>query len=360
MSEKLIFVMGTRPEAIKLAPLIQQANASGFRTEVLAVMQHTSLLTNVCKEFGIKARKLTFDRLDGSLPELIGIVTPKLNKILKQEKKTTILVVQGDTMTAYLGALVGFLNGLRVVHVEAGLRTRNTKNPFPEEMIRQSIARMTALHCAPTVKAKENLEEERVPGIISVTGNTIVDAVRMVCGGARTDRLNQVYMTIHRRENETDEMLNIFGAVKTFCKMMPEWRVVFPCHPAKRVQETARKVLKGVPNLSFIDPVGYTESLALIRESKFVLTDSGGIQEEAGILGVPAIVCRETTERMESVNAGASILIGSDKFKIIDMMRSWAMNQDELKSRSVVVMDYGDGKASKRILEVIRTYDGEF
>lgn len=358
MRMKVVVIFGTRPEVIKLAPVVKELEEKGHEVIKVAVGQHTQLLEMALRDFRIEGcLRLDIERKTGSLIEIAHKALEKL-KAIEDVKELDWVVVQGDTLTTFLGAMAGFLAGVKVCHVEAGLRTWNLASPFPEEGMRQMVSRISSLNCCPTQKAINNLWEEGKFGpatIAYVTGNTVVDAINMV-SGKYYDKQNHVLMTIHRREKDSDDIKAVMDAVREFCELSPDWVVTFPCHPNPVIRE-AIKPVKDHGNLHVVDPVSYPECLDLILKSKFVLTDSGGIQEECGALAVPVIVCRENTERPESVSAGASVLAGSDKDTILKYMLDFK-EDEKRKKHEVHVTAYGDGRAAKRIVTRMEEENG--
>lgn len=352
MKKKLVFILGTRPEVIKLAPVIYKARDLGFKYEVWSIEQHTGLLALALDSFTLKpTRSFGVKRNTDRLSDLLDLVRPLENELIEEDDNSAV-IVQGDTMTTYLGALSAFLAKKKIVHVEAGLRTDNLGHPFPEEGLRQMVSRIVDLHCAATSMSFNRLLSERLSGKVAYTGNTIVDAINIVIPKT-IQKMNRVYMTIHRRENGKNEVEGIFRAVKDFALMNGRWEVIFPCHPSPRIRNEAERMLSGLSNISVIDPLEYRSNIKLLAESSFVVTDSGGIQEEAGVLGIPTLVCRETTERSESVFSGTSKLVGSHPVFILNEMNRLANDQEYLCSMSVKVTEYGDGKSSERILKAI-------
>lgn len=351
---KIMFVFGTRPEVIKLAPVILQAQKKGHEVFTVAVEQHKGILNSALRDFNIKPSwRLRIARDTSSLHAVSAAILRDLPSYLFMRKPEWI-IVQGDTLTSFIAGFIGYLEKIKICHVEAGLRTRNLSHPFPEEAMRQLTARIATIHACPTFNAIKELETENIQGKAFVAGNTVVDSVNIFKNIVK-DKQNHVLLTLHRRENDNKAIQRIMNGIKHFCKNSPEYEITFPCHPNPRIRE-AVKPLKDFHQIKVIEPVGYSECLSLIQKSKFVVTDSGGIQEEAGILGVPAIVCRETTERMESIEAGASILVGSDTEKLLSAMSK--MKDDiSRKKFETVVREYGDGKASERIIEKLESYN---
>lgn len=343
----LLFVAGTRPEVIKLAPVIKKAKERGHTVELAALTQHTDLLDRALDDFCLTPDyEIKVKRKTSELDEFIAKSVGPLSEAMTVWERDWV-IIQGDTLSTFMGAFCGFLRKSKVCHVEAGLRTYNLEHPFPEEALRQLTARVTTLNCAPTERAAQALRSESVLGKIAVTGNTVVDAVRMMVDPDKP-REKHVLFTMHRRENGDDEQRKILDAMTAWCKENPDWLITWPKHPRMKWKSP-------VMNFKVIEPVGYRQSLEFIVKSGFVVTDSGGIQEESGILGVPALVCRETTERKESVEAGASVLVGSDPDKLYSEMMKLT-DQGYRKKMSVKVKEYGDGLASERIVKEMEDY----
>lgn len=347
---KIAIVVGTRPEVIKLAPLIKKLDQEDCL--LIGIGQHDELLFQALKEFGLECDEfVSINRITGSMNEMIAQVPVELEGILEAYNQFDTVVVQGDTMTTFVAAMTSYLCKKKIVHVEAGLRTYNLDHPYPEEAFRQMVSRIATLNCVPTKDAMNSLLIEKVSGKIVVTGNTIVDSVQMMRSDG-VEKEKNVLLTIHRRESNAGDLERIFAAVKMFAKKHDDWSVVFPVHP--RLEEAVFNEFRDMTNVLIDSPVKYSELLWLIQRSSFVVTDSGGIQEEAGVLGTPTVVCRETTERVESIDVGASVLCGRDTEKIFNEMDRLASDEEYRKNRSVIVTAYGDGKAAERIIEAIR------
>lgn len=363
-NQKIMVVFGTRPEAIKLAPVIkelQKRNPLGVVT--VATAQHRSLMDQVLNFFGIKP---DFD-LDIMKPnqDLVYTTNACLSglNILLTEIMPSMLVVQGDTTTAFATALAGFYHKIPVAHVEAGLRTETKYSPFPEEMNRRLISNLTDLHFAPTQAAKTNLIREGINAeSITVTGNTSIDALlwgsqKELTGPITTENTSSsksILLTIHRRENFGTPVLNIFSAVRTFAQRHPDYQIIYPVHPNPNIKKLAETSLRDIPNIILTDPVDYSQMLYLMKNSHFILTDSGGIQEEAPTLGKPVLVLRESTERPEAVEAGCAQLVGSHPELIFRMMEALADDTSGLyRNMSQKGNPFGDGNASKAIVHKI-------
>jgi UDP-N-acetylglucosamine 2-epimerase (non-hydrolysing) len=367
---KLLFVFGTRPEAIKLAPLVLAARAQPdrFQARVCVTAQHREMLDQVLALFGIvPEHDLRVMQSDQGLSEVTARVLTRLAPVLAEERPDWVLV-QGDTTTCWTAALAAVYAGVRVAHVEAGLRTYDRRQPFPEEINRRLCAQLAELHLAPTEGARANLLAERTdPADVLVTGNTALDALRWV-----TERLDEirtpelaalqawaaealgerrmVLVTGHRRESFGEGFRSICRALARLAGAYPDVHWVYPVHLNPRVQQAVRPALGGLPNVHLLDPLGYAPFVWLMRRAELVLTDSGGVQEEAPSLRKPVLVMRNTTERPEGVAAGLARLVGTSAESIE------AGSRDVLEGRWVpadVPNPYGDGYASERILDAV-------
>jgi UDP-N-acetylglucosamine 2-epimerase (non-hydrolysing) len=363
-NQKIMVVFGTRPETIKLAPVVKELQKwSNLQVVTVATAQHRGLMDQVLHFFGIKP---DFD-LDIMKPNQDLFYTTQaclsgLNIVLS-EIKPSMLIVQGDTTTALAAALAGFYHKIPVAHVEAGLRTATKYSPFPEEMNRRLISHLTDLHFAPTLAAKANLLREGInTDSITVTGNTSIDALIWGCqkdlkGPIETDTSpfsKTILLTLHRRENFGAPVLNIFSAIRNFVQRHSDYQIIFPVHPNPNIKELADSMLRDIPNIILIDPVDYSQMLYLMKNSHFILTDSGGIQEEAPTLGKPVLVLRESTERPEAVEAGCAQLVGSHPELIFRMMEALADDNSGLYTQmSQKGNPFGNGTASKTIVHKI-------
>ena len=364
-------VFGTRPEAIKMAPVIIELNRhSEFQTIVAVTAQHRDMLDQVLRLFDIKP---DFD-LDIMAPEqTLFDITEKalrgLEKVLSTVKPDIILV-HGDTTTTFVGALAAFYNQIPVGHVEAGLRTRNKYSPFPEEMNRRLTGSIADLNFAPTATSRDNLLREGVDrSKIFVTGNTVIDALHQT---VRQDfsfddqlleqidysRKKIILVTTHRRENLGEPMRHVYEALKLLTEEFSDVEIIFPVHRNPKVREIVNAVLGGLPQVHLIDPLDYEPFANLMSRASIILTDSGGVQEEAPALGKPVLVLRDTTERPEAVEAGTVKLIGTDRQRVFDETRRLLIDRDEYARMSEAINPYGDGKAARRIVTaLLRHYD---
>lgn len=362
---KVLVIMGTRPEVIKLAPVIRRLRIA-LEVTVCSTGQHREMLDQALSFFDLQPDV----RLDCMAPgQSLNVLSSRLLEGLDGVIETTApdwVIVQGDTTTAFCGALAAFHRGVKVAHIEAGLRTGNLTSPFPEEANRTLLSRITTRHFAPTAAAKGNLLKEGVPSdSITVTGNTVVDAIEMVRSGWDTmtptlppsligNNGPKVLVTCHRRENFGGVMLNICGALKRLCLQHRDYSWIFPVHLNPAVREPVMRELGSISNLFLIDPVDYPTSLYLISQSDLVLSDSGGIQEEAPSFGVPTVVMRDHTERREGVDAGFATLAGQNAASIEAAVSQWLANPDRRKALKNRPNPYGDGGASERILRTLQ------
>lgn len=370
---KVMTVFGTRPEAIKMAPVVLelQKHADQIQTIVAVTAQHRQMLDQVLDLFQITP---DYDLDIMSQGQTLYDITTKslmgLKDVLAKEKPDLVLV-HGDTTTTFAGALASYYQQVPVGHVEAGLRTGDIYSPFPEEMNRKLTGAIAAIHFAPTATAKANLLKENVnPSHIYVTGNTVIDALMTTVAGDYDfgDDLKDVdfqnhrviLLTTHRRENLGEPMRHIYKALRRIIEEIPDTEIVFPVHRNPLVRKVVEEELAGVDRIHLIDPMEYEPFANLMSLSSLVLTDSGGIQEEAPSLGKPVLVLRNTTERPEAVEAGTVRLIGTDKNVVYAETKRLLTDQAAYDAMSNAVNPYGDGKASQRIVQaVLHAFAGE-
>lgn len=371
--KKILIVFGTRPEAIKMAPVVKELLSSQkLEVKVCVTAQHREMLDQVLSLFNIKPDyDLDIMKKGQDLFDVTIRILEDLKKVILDYKPDLILV-HGDTTTSFTAALAGFYSGTVIAHVEAGLRTYNLQAPWPEEANRQLTGRLTKYHFAPTDKAKQNLEHEHIESKnILVTGNTVIDAlllvqeqIESVAGDNARSLLKEsgysirkdkqvILVTGHRRENFGEGFLNICAAIKKIAVNNPDMDIVYPVHLNPNVQEPVMKLLKGHKNIYLIEPLDYLPFVYLMMNSYLVITDSGGIQEEAPALGKPVLVMRETTERPEAVDAGTVVLVGTDSEKIYRGVDELIHNKDLYQKMSLSHNPYGDGKASSRIRQFL-------
>lgn len=376
MPLRVLSVVGTRPEAIKLAPVILRLHkAPGIQGAVCATGQHREMLDQVLGLFGIVPDyDLDVMQPGQDLYDVTSRVLLAMRGVLEQERPDIVLV-QGDTTTCLSAALAAFYAGVPVGHVEAGLRTGDLAAPFPEEANRSLVTRITALHFAPTDQSRENLLREGVdPDSISVTGNTVIDALLSIRARAaaltdfpfpealRADWQNpdgrRLLVTGHRRENFGPGFENLCNAIAELAKRHSDWQVIYPVHLNPNVQEPVRRILGDVKNVALIEPLDYLPFVWLMDTADVILTDSGGIQEEAPSLGKPVLVMRDVTERPEAVEAGTVRLVGTDRNKIVTGVESVMLDDATYKRMSKAHNPYGDGKAAERIQAAIESWAG--
>lgn len=378
---KIMLVFGTRPEAIKMAPLVRelQKYPKDFETVVCVTGQHREMLDQVLRIFDIKPDyDLDIMRQGQDLYDVTAKVLLGMREILK-EAASDMVLVHGDTTTSTAAALASFYQKIPVGHVEAGLRTHNIYSPWPEEMNRQITGRIASYHFAPTSLSRQNLLDEGVPeNRIHVTGNTVIDALHWVVERIKDDKEldckleNQlreagynvgrdrrlVLITGHRRENFGKGFINICNAIKTLSVRHPEVDFVYPMHLNPNVRKPIHEIfgedLSNLDNTFFIEPLEYLNFVYLMERSHIVLTDSGGIQEEAPGLGKPVLVMRDTTERPEALEAGTVKLVGTDYSKIVDNVSVLLEDSSAYEKMSRAVNPYGDGKACGRIVSILK------
>lgn len=364
--KKIMFVFGTRPEAIKMAPLIKKMKKNKhFKVIVVVTAQHREMLDQVLELFAIEANyDLNIMKKNQSLSGITARVLKGLENIYKKEKPDLILV-HGDTSTTFVGALTSFYNKIKVAHVEAGLRTYKKYSPFPEEMNRHLTGVLADLHFTPTKSTYNNLIKENISeDNIFITGNTVIDALyeirdpnfkfsQSVLKNINFNKKKVLLLTSHRRENLGKPMENIFKAVKKLIIKNEDLEVVFPVHLNPRVRKIANEILSDIDRIHLIEPLDYKPFINLMDRSYLILTDSGGIQEEAPSLAKPVLVLRDTTERPEAIEAGTVKMVGTDQEMIFNETQKLLNNSDYYKEMAEAVNPYGDGKASERITKFL-------
>lgn len=366
MQKKIMAVFGTRPEAIKMAPLLKELKKNkNYQLVITVTAQHREMLDQVMSLFNLEADyDLDIMQDRQTLSGLSARIIKKLDGILSEEKPD-LLLVHGDTSSTFIGALTAFYNQIEIAHVEAGLRTHNKYSPFPEEMNRQLTGVLADLNFAPTGKAKENLLLENTEAEkIFVTGNTVIDALLSVVNEnfQFEDKLLKdldfknkkvILLTAHRRENLGEPMENIFKAVQQLTEEIDRLEVVFPVHLNPVIRELSRKMLAGNKQIHLIEPLDYLPFANLMARVDLVLTDSGGIQEEAPSLAKPVLVLRDTTERPEAVAAGTVIKVGTDSENIYQQSFKLLTDSQEYNKHAAAVNPYGDGRAVERIIQAM-------
>ena len=360
----ICIILGTRPEAIKLAPVIQVFQRSPlFNTFVILTGQHREMVEQVMQLFDLKA-----DRdLEIMLPKqsLSDITCRSLRGLetLFQQIQPSLVLVQGDTTTAFAATLAAFYQKIPVGHVEAGLRTDDLFNPYPEEANRRLISQLSQLHFAPTQLAAENLQRSGVLGEIHQTGNTVIDALLSVakrqpdCNvkGLDWDKYRVLLATVHRRENWGEPLE---GIAQAFLQILenPDTALLLPLHRNPIVREPLQALLGGHPRIFLTDPLDYAQLVGAIGRSHLLLTDSGGLQEEAPSLGKPVLVLRKTTERPEAVAAGTAKLVGTDPKEIVAAATELLSNRDAYEKMATAINPFGDGCAAQRIFQIVENY----
>ena len=365
MKKKVMTIFGTRPEAIKMAPVILELKKfPEIETIVTVTAQHREMLDQVLNLFKIQP---DFDLNIMSAGQTLFDITSRallgLNSILEQVKPDMVLV-HGDTTTTFTGALAAYYHQIKVGHVEAGLRTKNKYSPFPEEMNRKLTGALTDLHFAPTVTAKNNLLAEGVDAEkIFVTGNTVIDALYQTVSkdfkfSGELEKINStnkrvILVTTHRRENLGEPLRQVYKALKRIVEEFPEVEIIFPVHKNPKVREVVNAELGNLAQVNLIEPLDYQPFANLMNRATLILTDSGGIQEEAPSLGKPVLVLRDTTERPEAVLAGTVKLTGTEQEKVYGAAKLLLTDSAEYKKMAAAQNPYGDGKAAQRIAKVI-------
>ena len=367
---KVMSVFGTRPEAIKMAPLVLELQRhEEIESLVCITAQHREMLDSVMEQFGVTADyDLDIMSKGQDLTDITMRVLDKMRGVLR-EAKPDVVLVHGDTTTTFAGALAAFYEKIPVGHVEAGLRTFDRWSPFPEEMNRSLVGRIATLHFAPTASNEGNLKRESVSGDLYVTGNTVIDAMAYTVRGEQFtsrelnaidfDGKRLIALTCHRRENYGEPMAQIFTAVATLAKRNPDILIVYPVHLSPIVREAAQKYLGGIENIRLIEPLDAMDMHRLMAKSFFVMTDSGGIQEEAPALGKPVLVLRRETERPEAVEAGTVKLAGTETDAILSLAQELLDSQEAYDAMAKAVNPYGDGHACPRIAQAILHHFGK-
>lgn len=360
---KVMSIFGTRPEAIKMAPLVKELeNRNEIKSIVCVTAQHREMLDQVLETFNIKPNyDLNIMRQGQTLGEITTRALNGLESVIK-ECKPDIVLVHGDTTTTFAGALAAFYNQVAIGHVEAGLRTNDKYSPFPEEMNRQMVDCLTDMYFAPTKISKENLLKENIEeNKIYVTGNTAIDAMKTtVTKEYIHPELNwikenerMILLTAHRRENLGDPMRHIFKAIKRIVDEFEDVKVIYPIHMNPKVRQVANEIFKDTDRIKLIEPLEVFDFHNFQNKAYLILTDSGGIQEEAPSLGKPVLVLRDTTERPEGIEAGTLKLVGTNEETIYSETKKLLTDKNEYEKMSKASNPYGDGYASERIVDAI-------
>lgn len=368
--QTLLFIFGTRPEAVKMAPLIKECEKypKDFKVKIAVTGQHREMLDQVLQFFNIKPDyDLNLMKPNQTLFDVTADALRGMEKIL-DEVKPDLIIVQGDTTTVFTGALAAFYKQIPIAHLEAGLRSGDKYSPFPEEMNRILTGHIADYHWAPTEKAKQNLLAEGIKEEkIFVVQNTVIDALFLALellkkeGDSKYKEFFKdidfnkkvVLITAHRRESFGEPFENICNAIKELSAKYPDVEFVYPVHLNPNVREVVYRILSNISNVHLIEPLEYPYMVWMMNKSYMVLTDSGGVQEEAPSLGKPVLVLRDVTERQEGIDAGTAKLVGTDKDLIIKETSNLLENQKEYKKMAHAVNPYGDGNASKRIVGIL-------
>ncbi|KAF0425511.1 UDP-N-acetylglucosamine 2-epimerase (non-hydrolyzing) [Pediococcus acidilactici] len=364
---KVLVIFGTRPEAIKMAPVIKELEqrANTFETVVVTTGQHKEMLVPILETFKIKPNyDLDIMKKSQTLGDITISILKKLDPIIKNEKPDVVLV-HGDTTTTFAAGLAAFYNQVKIGHVEAGLRTWDLSSPFPEEMNRQSVDVLSDFYFAPTLLSKRNLEKENHSmDKIYVTGNTAIDALKYTVSDNFTNNVinkldknkKTILITMHRRENIGKPMENVFKAVNSILDEHNDLQFVFPVHKNPAVRNIVDKYLKGNSRVHLVEPMDVIDFHNVIKKCYLVMTDSGGVQEEAPSLHTPVLVLRTETERPEGVQAGTLKIVGTDEENVKREVESLLNNEEEYTRMSNAKNPYGDGNASVRIADVLEEH----
>lgn len=359
---KVLLVFGTRPEAIKMCPIIKELEKQDdVEYKVCLTGQHKEMITPIMQIFNVSEDyNLGIMKSNQTLTSITSDILIKMDRILEDEKPDLVLV-HGDTTSAFVAAMASFYRKIFVGHVEAGLRTYNMNSPYPEEFNRQAIDLITSYYFAPTEWAKENLiKEGKENSRIFLTGNTAIDALNFTVKESFLDENLEwalgsklILVTVHRRENIGLPMYNIFSAIKKLAEDNPDVKVIYSIHKNPAVRKIAKEVFDGKERIRLIEPLDVIEFHNYMKRAYLIMTDSGGIQEEAPALGKPVLVLRDTTERPEGIEAGTAKLLGTDKNVIYQETSKLLTDSNEYQKMSSVSNPYGDGLAAKRIVDII-------
>lgn len=362
---QVCITLGTRPEAIKLAPVIRQfRHSSDFETQVILTGQHREMVEQVMQLFDLKAdQDLAIMQRNQSLTDITCLSLQGLEALFK-ERQPQLVLVQGDTTTAFAAALAAFYQKVPVGHVEAGLRTDDLFNPYPEEANRRLISQITQLHFAPTSLAVEHLRRSGVIGQVHHTGNTVIDALLSVANrqpdcdipGLDWGKYRTLLATVHRRENWGAPLHDIAQGFLQILDKFSDTALLLPLHRNPTVREPLQAALGNHPRIFLTEPLDYAELVGAIQRCYLLLTDSGGLQEEAPSLGKPVLVLRDTTERPEAIASGTAKLVGTESLKIVTSATELLSDSAAYQKMATAVNPFGDGRAAERILEIVRSY----
>lgn len=360
--KKIMLVFGTRPEAIKMCPLVKELEKNeNFEVIVCVTGQHKEMLQQVLDVFDVKPNyNLNIMKNGQTLFDVTNLILENI-KVIYEKEKPNLVLVHGDTSTSFAAALAAFYCQIQVGHVEAGLRTYNLESPFPEEFNRQSIGIVAKYHFAPTTDARDNLlREGKESKSIFVTGNTAIDALNTTISDTYYHPIfdwvsdsKMVLLTAHRRENLGEPLRCMFNAIKRITNEFPNVKVIYPIHMNPLVRETANEIFGNTSNVKLIEPLDVIDFHNFLNKSYLVLTDSGGIQEEAPSLGKPVLVMRDTTERGEGVKAGTLRLVGTNEDEIYKNFKELLINEKAYNTMRKASNPYGDGTASKQIADIL-------
>ena len=353
----ILFVSGTRPEIIKLAPLYHaMSQASWANVKWLHTGQHADMATSILACFDV-VPDISLQRVGSSLLDF-SIGCRQQLEVEMAKTQWALVVVQGDTESAFQGSLAAFYNRTPLAHIEAGLRTYNLDRPFPEEGLRQMISRLTRFHFAPTERARVALHNEGVADeFVHMTGNTVIDAQQWTCTNRGVKRniegRGHLLVTVHRRENWGRDLAEICHAIAGIAALQPDLQILFPVHLNPVVQGPVNSILKGIANIKLVEPLDYTHMQQALADAWLVLTDSGGLQEEAPTFGVPVLVLRDETERPEAVEAGCAMLIGAERNTIVKQVMRLSTDKVAYKRMSQAGNPFGDGTASSQTVAIL-------
>ncbi|ELR97246.1 non-hydrolyzing UDP-N-acetylglucosamine 2-epimerase [Gloeocapsa sp. PCC 73106] len=361
----ICITLGTRPEAIKLAPVIQKLQqVTAFQTYLILTGQHREMVEQVMKLFTLQAdENLDIMQVQQTLTDITCLSLQGLEKIF-QKIKPRLVIVQGDTSTAFAATLAAFYQRIAIAHVEAGLRTNDLFNPYPEEANRRLISQLSQIHFAPTPEAVNNLQKSGVTGSIHQTGNTVIDALLTVAQthpqceipGLNWQKYRVLLATVHRRENWGQPLREIIIAFETILERHPDTAILLPLHRNPTVREPLQQALGNHPRVFLTEPLDYPQLVGAIQRCYLVLTDSGGLQEEAPSLGKPVLVLRETTERPEAIASGTAKLVGTDPQTILVAASRLLDDHGAYQQMATAINPFGDGQASARIVKIIQEY----
>ncbi|HEX4555621.1 MAG TPA: UDP-N-acetylglucosamine 2-epimerase (non-hydrolyzing) [Xanthobacteraceae bacterium] len=361
---KCACVVGTRPEVIKMAPVIRELRRTDWATPVVVSSgQQDDLLVRALADFGLRSdHAIAYDARGADIVPTLSSIASKLDALLDRIRPA-VVIAQGDTTTVFAAALAAFYRRIPFVHVEAGLRTGDFSAPFPEEFHRRAIAVGSFLHCAPTETAARHLRRESIPDArILVSGNTVIDALLATAADKPAPPpgfpsvARPILLTAHRRENFGEPLLEAFAAIRAFVDRTPDTAVFFPVHPNPKARSVARQMLSGHDRIVLAEPLSYREIVGAMRQAWMVVTDSGGLQEEAPALGKPVLVLRDVTERPEAVTAGAVRVVGTAHDRLLGTLSELYRDQAAYARMARPVFPYGDGHAAQRIVAALQMH----